>query len=111
MSSAIDGQTLEALAQRVADLAAARVAAGPPLVDADTLARHLGVERSYVYEHAVELGAVRLGDGPKARLRLNVAEIERRLTCVRSRGSEEAANRKTTGYRSRRRSRPLGRSG
>jgi excisionase family DNA binding protein len=35
------------------------------------LAEYLSVERSYVYEHASELGAIRLGTGPKARLRFD----------------------------------------
>ena len=34
------------------------------LVDAAAVAAHLGVTRAYVYEHAVELGAMRLGKGP-----------------------------------------------
>lgn len=48
------------------------------LVDAAELAEHLGVERSFVYEHADALGAVRLGDGPKARLRFDVDEAASR---------------------------------
>jgi hypothetical protein len=42
------------------------------LVDAATLARELNVSRAYVYEHANELGMVRLGGGPKPRLRFDV---------------------------------------
>jgi hypothetical protein len=42
------------------------------LVDASTLAEALGVSRRFVYEHADELGAQRLGEGPKARLRFDV---------------------------------------
>jgi hypothetical protein len=41
-------------------------------VDAATLARILGVSRDSIYEHADELGAVRIGDGPRARLRFDV---------------------------------------
>lgn len=43
----------------------------PPLVTAATLAGLLGVSRDYVYEHATDLGALRLGDGPRARLRFD----------------------------------------
>lgn len=39
-----------------------------PLVDAVEIARLLGKTRSWVYEHAGELGAVRLGSGPRPRL-------------------------------------------
>jgi hypothetical protein len=37
--------------------------ASPPLVDAATVAQALGVDRSWVYSHAAQLGAVRLGKG------------------------------------------------
>lgn len=42
-----------------------------PLIDASALAVELGVSRAFVYEHAAELGAMRLGSGPKARLRFD----------------------------------------
>jgi hypothetical protein len=32
----------------------------------------LGVDREWVYEHADQLGAVRLGEGPRPRLRFEV---------------------------------------
>ena len=41
------------------------------LVDAAELARRLGIERSWVYAHAIELGAVKLGSGAKPRLRFD----------------------------------------
>jgi hypothetical protein len=41
-----------------------------------------------VYEHAAALGARRLGAGPKARLRFNLAEIDERMaTCPEGRKS------------------------
>lgn len=66
----------EAVAGRVADLlrqtpADPRV---PALVDAATVARALGVTRETIYANAVRLGARRLGDGPRARLRFDLAE-------------------------------------
>jgi hypothetical protein len=39
------------------------------LVDARELAEELGVSIDCVYAHATELGAMRLGSGPKARIR------------------------------------------
>jgi hypothetical protein len=36
------------------------------------LARHLGLNPAWVYEHADELGAIRIGDGPKARIRFDL---------------------------------------
>jgi len=60
-----------------------------PLVDASVVAEHLGVTRGYVYQHADELGARRLGSGPRARLRFSLAEIDERLsTCSASRESD-----------------------
>jgi hypothetical protein len=41
------------------------------LVDAAILAAELGVDRSWVYAHRDELGAVRLGVGSKPRLRFD----------------------------------------
>jgi hypothetical protein len=65
--------------ERLADLIAARLASSPlgdavfskRLVDAETLGRMLGLSRSTVYEHAGELGGVRLGDGPRAPVRFD----------------------------------------
>jgi DNA invertase Pin-like site-specific DNA recombinase len=58
---------VDAVAQRVFEMLDERSAAqtAGQLVDASTLARMLGVSRSTVYEHADELGAVRLGGGSK----------------------------------------------
>ena len=65
--------TIEAIAQRVAELLSERDRriGGPRLVDAGQLAQQLRLSRTWVYEHAKELGAIRLGDGPRARLRFN----------------------------------------
>ena len=70
--SAADADALaDRLALRVAELLRRPEPAGE-LVDAQTLAGLLGVERSYVYAHAAELGAVRLGGGSKPRLRFDL---------------------------------------
>lgn len=63
----------------------------PGLVDAATLADRLGVARSYVYEHADELGAVRLGDGPKARLRFDAEEATARYASKSSQRVDASA--------------------
>jgi predicted DNA-binding transcriptional regulator AlpA len=46
------------------------------LIDAARVAQMLGVDRAFVYEHAVELGAVPLGKGRKPRLRFKLAAVE-----------------------------------
>jgi hypothetical protein len=65
--------------EAIADATAQRIAAivGAPLatfalVDARQLATELGVSTDYIYAHATELGAMRLGAGPKARIRFDV---------------------------------------
>jgi hypothetical protein len=64
-------RTIEAIAGRVIDLLQRNAAAAPELIDAAELARRLGVDRSWVYTHAIELGAVKLGKGPRPRLRFD----------------------------------------
>ena len=46
-----------------------------PLLTAAQVARRFGVTRSWVYAHADELGVVRLGDGPRPRLRFDPAIV------------------------------------
>ena len=71
---------VEAIALRVAELlgAAAQNAALARLVDANAVARELGVERDWVYAHASQLGAIRLG-GPRGRLRFDLQVVRERL--------------------------------
>lgn len=80
----LDNAHVEALAKRVVELLRADdpESAARRLVDAATLAAELGVERSWVYEHANELHPIRLGTGPKARLRFDVRIV--RGTLARS---------------------------
>lgn len=81
---------IHAIAQAVAEAATPAIAIGvaahvaemlndartpppaPQTVDAATLANHLGVTRGFVYEHADDLGVVRLGEGPRPRLRFDL---------------------------------------
>jgi hypothetical protein len=74
-------------------------------VDADTVARYLSVERDWVYSRALELGGRRLTDGPKARWRFRLEDVDRRLTCNSGRESESAETRVAEPV-CRRRSRP-----
>ena len=69
----ISGSCIDAIATRVVELLEQRPGA-PGLVDAAELARRLGVTRAWVYEHATELGAIRLGSGPSPRLRFDPDE-------------------------------------
>jgi hypothetical protein len=75
---ALSEADIEAVADRVADLLRTDRAT-EELVDAAEVARRFGVSRDFVYAHADDLGAVRLGHGPKARLRFRLAEAGRIL--------------------------------
>ena len=75
----------------------------PRWVGADRVADHLGVEVSYVYEHATELGARRLGSGPRARLRFRLDLVDTAL--LRKDAATEPTRPRATTARHRRRSR------
>lgn len=70
----ITPEVIEQIAHRVADLLTQRdrrpVDSGGMLT-VNQLSIRLNVTRAWVYEHAQELGGIRLGDGPKARLRFD----------------------------------------
>ena len=75
----LDDDDIEQIARRVAQLlGAAQPHTGPRYVDAGDLARMLGIERQWVYAHARELGAIRLG-GPRGRLRFDVGRVAEAL--------------------------------
>ena len=105
-----DPETVELLADALADRLDARALAREGWVIPQVVAEHLGVEVSYVYQHAWKLGAVRLGDGPKARLRFRLREVDAALTCVPGRGTGEAESGAVEPKAPRRRRRPMGTS-
>ena len=51
----------------------------PRQLTAAEVAEWWGVERSWVYDHAAELGVRRLGSGPRPRLRFDPEEVAERL--------------------------------
>jgi predicted DNA-binding transcriptional regulator AlpA len=78
----VDPAALQEIAERLSNAIAARIIdvlnqqgfSGQPArqtewLDALEVARRLGVSREWVYEHAAELGATRLGSGRRPRLR------------------------------------------
>lgn len=58
------------------------------LVSATDVARELNVGRQWVYEHAEQLGARRLGDGPRARLRFDLEAVRAASVCYASKQSQ-----------------------
>ena len=92
----------DALVEAIAERVAAKLASPPitGLVTARVLAERLSVSVDFVYAHADQLGVVRLGNGPKARLRFDLERAEAQ--------SAEAARRVNGGAtrRTRRRREP-----
>jgi hypothetical protein len=86
---------VEAIARRVVEL----LLEGPPtsptdtLIDAAEVARRFGVDRGWVYQHADELGAVRLGDGPRPRLRFQAEAVKATVTARTNGKRSRAADR------------------
>lgn len=82
-------ETIDQLAIRVADLLAQRAdATHPPtrstvgatgLLSAAQVSDWWGVERGWVYQHADQLGAIRLGTGRRPRLRFDPEHVRRTM--------------------------------
>ncbi len=86
-------ESVEAVAQRVAELLREDKPAATALVDASAVAEALGVSRDTVYARASELGARRIGDGPRARLRFDLEQARAAWTsCEPSERSQPAAS-------------------
>jgi predicted DNA-binding transcriptional regulator AlpA len=77
-------ESIEALARRLAELLAAEPPGAHPrrLLTAAEVSEWWGVERSWVYAHASELGARRLGAGERPRLRFDPHEVDERLASL-----------------------------
>jgi hypothetical protein len=91
-TSSAEAQLVDAIARRVVELlegarARAGAAAGDPGADAEggcltvsQVAARYRVSRSWVYAHQRELGAMRLGQGPRARLRFDPKIVAEAIT-------------------------------
>jgi hypothetical protein len=80
----LDQDDLAAIARLVAEL----ISSTAGLVDARTVADELQVDRDWVYTHARELGAIRLGDGEKPRLRFDLRRVRERVAQMGAGGSD-----------------------
>ncbi len=100
LAEALAARTLELLEPILEELAAGRTA--DALVDAATVGRELGVSRQFVYDHAEELGGLRLGSGRRPRLRFELATARRawhRIADDRARVQEPLTPRASRGAR------------
>jgi hypothetical protein len=79
----LDGDDIDAIAERAArrvvQLLRPADQGAHQLLNPKDLARALNVSLDYVYAHAADLGALRLGDGPKARLRFDLQAAQRAM--------------------------------
>src|SRR4051812_18039740 len=82
----------------LAPLVAEAMGGPSPFIDASQVARRYGVDRGWVYEHAEELGAIRLGGGPRPRLRFDPRVVDEAMRDERRAG---ATRRRTTRARKR----------
>ena len=100
----LDPTLIDELTDRLSDAIAERVVAAlmdqsiqqarttMALLDAQAVAQQLGVSRDWVYEHADELGASRIGSGPRPRLRFPPQALDSRTGHMRP---DEAASEAT----------------
>lgn len=77
----LTAQLVDPVARRVVEVLHEQGLVQPRLkanawLDAAELAKQLGVSRECVYEHADELGARRIGNGPRPRLRFPDPNLE-----------------------------------
>lgn len=82
--------TVEAIAQRVADLLAEHAREPFRLLDTQAVARMLAVSEEWVREHAAELGAIRVGDSPRGPLRFDVDRVRAALAQRRLQRTDRA---------------------
>ena len=78
----VDRANIHAVAREVAAILAH---ADGPLLTAQQVAERFNVDRSWVYAHAEELGVVRLGHGPRPRLRFDAGVVAQLLLVKRGR--------------------------
>jgi hypothetical protein len=93
-----DIDEIEAVAEHLAEVLSP-APANVGLVNAQELAEQLGVARDWVYANAERLGGVRLGDGPRARLRFDAERAREALTANAEAGqpANGAASRRRRG--------------
>ena len=72
--------------------------ANPELATAAEVAQALGVSTSWIYANKRRLGAIRLGDGPKARLRFDLEQVKRAVRAEHEQHRQEARRRRSAGH-------------
>ena len=82
-TSRAEDRIAEAIASKVIEIVSRELGVSAPapveLIDAREVARRSGFSRAWVYENAGRLGAVRVGDGRRPRLRFDAGVVARVL--------------------------------
>jgi predicted DNA-binding transcriptional regulator AlpA len=103
----LDPTVIDEIADRLSDAIVARVVeafraeriipqapSATTWLDANEVARRLGVSRDWVYEHAHDLGASRIGSGSRPRLRFPPQVLDSRIGRTASpKAADEPAKR------------------
>jgi hypothetical protein len=105
----LDAATIETLASRIAALLsplptvqrAERIPSGR-LLSAAEVSAWCGVSRGWVYQHATKLGAVRIGDGERPRLRFDPDRVAEHLNHSPAVPPPDHPKRRPSSQRSRR---------
>lgn len=76
----LDHEDIEAIAEKVAEL----ISPGTDgkLITVSQLSESRGLSQDWIYANAAQLGAIRLGDGPRARLRFSLAKADAYLATL-----------------------------
>lgn len=70
----LSNESVDRIARRVAELLRGDAPSGA--IDAAEVARRTGMSRGWVYDHADDLGATRLGGGRRGSLRFDPASVD-----------------------------------
>ena len=96
-SDAADAGFVDAVARRVVELLREEGVVsrdGPRLLTVAAVAQEFGVSTDWLYANARPLGAIRLGSGPRARLRFDRATIADRIAKVASLASRDRSSQR-----------------
>ena len=88
---------VDAVARRVVELLREEGAvsrAAPRLLTVAAVSQEFGVSTDWLYANARPLGAIRLGSGPRARLRFDRATIADRIAKVASHAARERSSQR-----------------
>jgi hypothetical protein len=105
-------ESIEALALRLSELLGRAEESADPndsgqrMLTAAEVSRLWGISRRWIYENADSLGARRIGDGPRPRLRFDPEEVADRFRSIRADEDQRGAGVRRGNHRKRNRGQP-----